>query len=78
MNDFINTIKQIKEKYDYEIDIYKIDNEQLKLTSYGVQAHSAHPDLGVHEHSRMKIILDDIFKAYQKYIEIYDFFNKYI
>ena len=25
----------------------KIDNENLKLTSHGVQAHSAHPDLGI-------------------------------
>jgi len=78
MNDFINTIKQIKEKYDYEIDIYKIDNEQLKLTSYGVQAHSAHPDLGVNAISRLIIILDDIFKAYQIKIELFDFFNKFI
>lgn len=78
MNDFINVIKKIKEKYEYEIDIYKIDNEQLKLTSYGVQAHSAHPDLGINAISRLIIILDDIFKAYQIDIELFDFFNKFI
>lgn len=78
MNDFINTIKQIKEKYDYEIDIYKINNDQLKLTSYGVQAHSAHPDLGVNSISRLIIILNGIFKAYQIDIKLFDFFNKFI
>lgn len=78
MNDFINVIKKIKEKYEYEIDIYKIDNEQLKLTSYGVQSHSAHPDLGINAISRLIIILDDIFKAYQIDIELFDFFNKFI
>ncbi len=78
MNDFINTIKQIKEKYDYEIDIYKIDNKQLKLTSYGVQAHSAHPDLGVNAISRLIILLNDIFKAYKIDTELFDFFKKCI
>ena len=45
MSDFISNIKKIKNKYDYEIDIYKIDDKHVKLTSYGIQAHSAHPDL---------------------------------
>lgn len=75
---FIENLKNIKEKYDYEIDIYKIDDEHVKLTSYGVQAHSAHPDLGINSISRIIIILDDIFKLYDINIELFDFFKNFI
>ena len=47
INEFIENIKSVITKHHFEIDIYKIDNENLKLTSHGVQAHSAHPDLGI-------------------------------
>ena len=77
-NSFIEKLKEIKEKYNFEIDIYKIDNENIKLTSYGIQAHSAHPDLGVNSISRLIIILDDIFKAYNINLELFDYFKKYI
>lgn len=78
INNFIKKLKEIKEKYDFEIDIYKIDDENIKLTSYGIQAHSAHPDLGVNSISRLIILLDDIFKAYNINIELFDYFKKYI
>lgn len=77
-NSFIEKLKKIKEKYDFEIDIYKIDDENIKLTSYGIQAHSAHPDLGVNSISRLIILLDDIFKAYNINLELFDYFKKYI
>lgn len=78
INNFIDKLKEIKQNYDFEIDIYKIDDENIKLTSHGIQAHSAHPDLGVNSISRLIIILDDIFKSYNINIELFDFFNKYI
>lgn len=77
-NSFLDKLKEIKDKYDFEIDIYKIDDENIKLTSYGIQAHSAHPDLGVNSISRLIILLDDIFKAYNINIELFDYFKKYI
>lgn len=78
INDFIENIKSLITKHNFEIDIYKIDNENIKLTSHGVQAHSAHPDLGVNAISRLIIVLDEIFKIYNIKIELFDFFNKYI
>lgn len=78
MSDFISNIKKIKNKYDYEIDIYKIDDKHVKLTSYGIQAHSAHPDLGINAISRLIIILHEIFQFYKIEIELFDFFTKFI
>ena len=78
MDDFIKVIKNILDKYDFEIDVYKLNNEEIKLTSYGVGAHSAHPDLGINAISRLIIVLDDLFKTYNINIELFDFFTKYI
>ena len=78
MDDFIKAIKNILDRYDFEIDVYKLNNEEIKLTSYGVGAHSAHPDLGINAISRLIIVLDDLFKTYNINIELFDFFTKYI
>ncbi len=78
IDNFIHTIKSILTKLNYEIDIYKIDSENIKLTSHGIQAHGAHPDLGINAISRLIIALDEIFKQYKINIELFDFFNKFI
>lgn len=78
IDNFIHTIKSILTKLNYEIDIYKIDSENIKLTSHGIQAHGAHPDLGINAISRLIIALDEIFKQYKINIEFFDFFNKFI
>ena len=78
MDDFIKAIKNILDRYDFEIDVYKLNNEEIKLTSHGVGAHSAHPDLGINAISRLIIVLDDLFKSYNINMELFDFFTKYI
>lgn len=78
MSDFIKDIKSILNNYDYEIDIYMLNDEEVKLTSHGVQAHSAHPDLGINAISRLLIILNQIFNKYNCSIELFNFFDKYI
>ena len=77
-NGFIHKLKNFIDEQNYEIDIYKIDEYRIKLTSHGIQAHAAHPDLGINSISRLVIVLDKIFKAYNINIPIFDFFNKYI
>ena len=78
INNLIKIIKSIIDNNGFEIDIYKIDNQNLKLTSHGIQAHSAHPDLGVNSISHLLVVLDKIFKMYNINVELLDFFNKYI
>ena len=75
---FINNLKRIINENDFEIDIYKIDENEVKLTSYGVSSHAAHPDLGVNAISRLIIVLDNIFKSYGYVIDLFDFFTKFI
>lgn len=78
MENFIKTIKNILANYDFDIDIYKLNDEQVKLTSHGIGAHSAHPDLGVNAISRLIVVLDEVFNIYDISLELFDFFTKYI
>ncbi len=78
MSDLISQIKEIINAKDFEIDIYKIDFENIKLTSYGVSAHAAHPDLGVNAISRLIVVLHQIFNFYHIKIDLFDFFCKFI
>ncbi len=78
MNEFIEYSKKEINKNNFEIDIYKISDSEIKFTSYGIQAHGAHPDLGINAISRLIIILNKIFKYYNIQISLFDFFDKYI
>lgn len=78
MSDFIEKIKNLISKFNFEIDIYKINEQNIKLTSHGIQAHSAHPDLGINAISRLLILLDSILKTYSISIDLLDFFSKKI
>ena len=78
MSDFIEKIKNLISKFNFEIDIYKINEQSIKLTSHGIQAHSAHPDLGINAISRLLILLDSILKTYSISIDLLDFFSKKI
>ncbi len=60
MPNLISYCKTIIEKYHYEIDLYKIDEQHLKLTSYGVASHSAHPELGNNAIAKLLVVLQDV------------------
>ncbi len=78
ISDFIENLKNIITETNFEVDIYKIDDEEIKLTSYGVPSHSAHPDLGVNAISRLIIVLSKIFNLYEIKLSLFDFFTTYI
>lgn len=78
MCDFIQNLKTIIDENQFEIDLYKIDNEEIKLTSHGVPSHAAHPDLGVNAIARLLITLHQIFNLYHISVELFDFFHTYI
>ena len=78
MQNFIENIKELITKNNFEIDVYKMSEQELKLTSHGVQSHGAHPDLGINAISRLVVILNQIFKQYDISNELFDFFNQYI
>lgn len=73
-----NLIKAFAIEYNFNIETTILDNNNLKMISHGVQAHAAHPDLGVNAISRLIIVLDKLFKNYNIIIPIFDLFTKYI
>lgn len=66
-------VKNIINNHNFEIDIYKQNYSSLKLTSHGVGAHSAHPELGVNAISRLIVVLYELFKLYSINIPLFDF-----
>lgn len=78
INDLIKTLKKLIKENNFEVDIYKLSSNEIKLTSYGVQSHAAHPDLGINAISRLLIILSLTFDKYNCNLELLDFFCKYI
>ena len=78
INDLIETLKHYIQENSFEIDIYKLSSNEVKLTSYGVGAHAAHPDSGINAISRLLVILALTFDYYNCNLELLDFFNKYV
>ena len=78
MDDLILNLKNMIKKTDFEIDIYKVDHTELKLTSYGVPSHSAHPELGINAISHLLIILSGVFNWYNINVELLDFFETFL
>ena len=56
----------ILEIYNYEIDLYKIDDTHIKLSSYGISSHSAHPENGNNAISKLIIVLNEIYNYLTK------------
>ena len=78
INDVISFAKNVINELSFKIDIEILNNTQIKLISHGVQAHAAHPDLGINAISNLIIVLDKLFKNYDIVIPIFDLFTKYI
>lgn len=77
-NYLITFLKDLISKYNYEIDIYVIDSEHIKLTSYGASSHSAHPELGINAISKLIVILNDLFKRFNINFPLFSTFCTYI
>lgn len=60
LDQIISELNSLIVELNFHIDIKKIDNNQIKLISNGVAAHSAYPDLGVNALSRLLIILNKL------------------
>ena len=69
---------QLMSEYNFNIVTEIINDNELKIISYGIQAHAAHPDLGVNAISRLIIVLDKLFKNYNIVVPLFNLFTKYI
>lgn len=73
----INNLKEIISKYNFNIDLAQ-ENNNITLTSYGVSAHAAHPDLGKNAISQVLVVLHELFKFHSVNNELINYFYKMI
>ena len=74
----INVCKNLINKYSYEIDLYKMDDFHIKLSSYGKASHSAHPELGNNAITKLIIVLNDLFKNFNINFPLFKNFSELI
>lgn len=77
----INDIKKFidEQLINSNFDIsYSIQDNTITLTSLGIQAHSAHPDLGKNAISPLIVLLNRLFKHFGFTINLFEFFEKTI
>ena len=70
--------EEVIKKYNFNIEIIKLSENTIRIISNGLEAHAAHPDLGINAISNLIIILDELFKNYNEENELLDLFAKYI
>ena len=56
---------------------FNVDGDSVILTSLGIQAHAAHPDLGKNAISPMILLLKNLFCHFDINIKLFDFFAKF-
>ena len=78
INDVISFVKDISAELSFNINVEHFNTNQVKIISYGIQSHAAHPDLGVNAISHLIIVLDKLFKNYSIVIPLFDLFTQYI
>lgn len=77
LSDVTNFIDEELKNLKFDIT-YSINGTSIILHSAGIQAHSAHPDLGKNAISPMIILLNRIFNRFKYKIELFEFFKNYI
>lgn len=77
LTDVTNFLDTEIDTLNFDIN-YSINNNCIQLHSSGIQAHSAHPDLGKNAISPMIILLNRLFNNFGYHINILEFFEKYI
>lgn len=63
INDIEKVIEKLEnsiKKFNFNITVEKQTQSEIKLTSYGIQAHAAHPDLGTNAISRLILVLNEV------------------
>ena len=77
LTDVTNFLDTEIDTLNFDIN-YSISDNHILLNSSGIQAHSAHPDLGKNAISPMIILLNRLFNKFDYHINIFEFFEKYI
>ena len=74
----ITALKKQIDHYDYDMDLYKVDDTHIKITSYGISAHSAHPELGQNAISKLLCVINDVLLMHHVSIPLLSTFCTFI
>ena len=66
IDELTSKTEEIIKKYNFNIEISKLSENTIRLTSKGLEAHAAHPDLGINAISNLIIVLNEILKKYNE------------
>lgn len=77
-SEIISKLNNIISKYGFDIRTTNVDSTHISITSHGVAAHSAHPELGLNAISRILIVIADLLNEYYESIPLLNIFCKYI
>lgn len=68
----------LSKKHNFNTTVMKDNDNNIIIESFGISAHSAHPDLGINAISNIIIILNELLKIYNINIELLSMFCRYI
>ena len=74
----IDIINEITEKNKSKVEIEKIDETHIKIISYGISAHAAHPESGENAITTILQILGKIYQELELENQLLEFFGKYL
>lgn len=74
----INYIEMYSKNNNFNIDVEKINESIIKVTSLGVSAHAARPNLGVNAISMLIVTISNLFEQYDVNLDILKFFSQRI
>ena len=75
---YIEDLKNIVKKYENTINIEKEAEQYISITSHGISAHSAHPDLGLNAISNLLVVLHELLEKFNIDIPIISYFYNFI
>lgn len=78
IDEFISRFNDLTTNYNFHMTITQLSENTVKITADGVSVHSAHLDLGVNALSRLLVVLNDLFTAYNTNVEIINYSAKYL
>lgn len=78
IDECILNLTLITKKHNFNITASKENDNCIIIESFGISAHSAHPDLGVNAISNIIIVLNELLKIYNINVELLSMFCRYI
>lgn len=78
MDSLINFIKNVVESNSYNIELEKLDDKKLKITSYGRASHAAHPENGDNAISKLLVVIYNVFSHFNTNIGVLHLFYNYL